>query len=95
MINFVIEIILIGSIQKKKSKCIPIPSLISSIYTTCTIISVSVVYCLHGVKIQGLFQTKGPRKEKSMANNNNMYIIMSEIDDIHMLQLSTPNKIVS
>lgn len=52
-------------------------------------------FCLYGVKIQGLFQRKGPRKEKSMANNNNMYIIMFEIDDIHMLQLSTPNKIGS
>lgn len=32
-------------------------------------------FCLYGVKILALFQSKGPQKEKRMAKNNIMYTI--------------------
>lgn len=59
---------------------------IFSIYTTCTIICFCVVFCSYGVKIWGSYsKEKGPQKEKKMAKNNIMYIIMYTIDTIHML----------
>lgn len=63
---------------------------IFSIYTICTIICFCVVFCLYGVKILGLFQRKGPQKEKRMAKNNIMYIIMYTIDAIHMVHFCQP-----
>ena len=88
VINFVIEIILTVSIQKKEGKCFP-PIL--SIYTTCTIICFCVIFLFVWCKNSGeLFQRKGPREEKRMAKNNIMYIIMYTIDAIHMLHFCQP-----
>lgn len=89
MINFVIEITLTVSIQKKEGKCFP-PQY--SVFTQPVQLFVfCVIFLFVRCKNSGeLFQRKGPREEKRVAKNNIMYIIMYTIDAIHMLHFCQP-----
>lgn len=50
-------------------------------------------FCLYGVKILVLFQRKGPQKEKRMAKNNILYIIMYTSVTIYMVHFCHPQLI--